>query len=207
MPPETKPASRNTRAGGPGKRERNKAANRAAILEAAQACFLELGYEVTSIRDVIRRTNLAAGTFYNYFTDKQSLLQALVESHMRALTADLVARRRRAGSLEEFVHRAYVAAFTAVAADPVLHTLLIKNEHAIAGFAESGPLGMSTAALRADIADAIQRKLLPAIDVDALTAAFYGVGYELARLISEQPERCPEQTADFATRLFLRGLA
>ena len=78
MPPETKPASRNTRAGGPGKRERNKAANRTAILEAAQACFLELGYEATSIRDVIRRTNLAAGTFYNYFTDKQSLLLSLI---------------------------------------------------------------------------------------------------------------------------------
>lgn len=207
MPPETKPASRNTRAGGPGKRERNKAANRTAILEAAQACFLELGYEATSIRDVIRRTNLAAGTFYNYFTDKQSLLRELVESHMRVLTRDLVARRRNARNLEVFVHGAYLTAFTAVAADPVLHTLMIKNEHAIAGFAESGPLGMSTAALRADIADAIQRKLLPAIDVDALTAAFYGVGYELGRLISEQPERCPEQTAEFATRLFLRGLA
>ena len=46
-----------------GKRERNKAANRTAILEAARRCFLELGYEAVTIRDVIRLSGLAAGTF------------------------------------------------------------------------------------------------------------------------------------------------
>ena len=45
-----------------GKRERNKIANRAAILDAARDCFLENGYEGVTVRDVIRKTGLAAGT-------------------------------------------------------------------------------------------------------------------------------------------------
>ena len=50
----------------PGRREQTKAANRAAILEAALEVFGELGYDAASVRDVIRRTDLASGTFYNY---------------------------------------------------------------------------------------------------------------------------------------------
>jgi AcrR family transcriptional regulator len=50
-----------------GRRERTKAANRAALLEAARDAFGELGFEATGVRDIVRRTDLASGTFYNYF--------------------------------------------------------------------------------------------------------------------------------------------
>jgi len=53
------------------KRERTKASNRAAILEAARDVFAELGYDAATVRDIVRRTDLASGTFYNYFPDKE----------------------------------------------------------------------------------------------------------------------------------------
>ena len=46
----------------PGKREQTKLANRQAILDAARAVFRELGYEVATVRDIIRRTGLSVGT-------------------------------------------------------------------------------------------------------------------------------------------------
>ena len=49
-----------------GRRARTKARNREAILAAARQVFAELGYEAASVRDIIRRTDLASGTFYNY---------------------------------------------------------------------------------------------------------------------------------------------
>ena len=52
-----------------GRRERTKQANRAAILDAARDVFAEIGYGAATVRDVIRRTGLAAGTVYNYFPD------------------------------------------------------------------------------------------------------------------------------------------
>ena len=64
---------------GAGKREQTKAANRAAILRAAREVFSDIGYGAASVRDIVRRTDLASGTFYNYFPDKESVLRALVD--------------------------------------------------------------------------------------------------------------------------------
>ncbi len=190
----------------PGKRERNKAENRRAILAAAQACFLERGYQTTCIRDVIRLTGLSTGTFYNYFPDKPSLLHALVAEHIESLTGELVRIRRTATDLRGFVHGAYLAAFSAVVEDPVLHTLMLNNEAAIAGLYDTSPMGISIQALREDIADAIERKLMPPVDIDLLAAAFYGVGYEMSRVLAEQPQRSPQDAARFATQIFLGGI-
>ena len=60
-----------------GKREQTKQNNREAILEAAKVVFADLGYGATSVRDIIRRTGLASGTFYNYFKSKEEVFEAL----------------------------------------------------------------------------------------------------------------------------------
>ena len=62
-----------------GRRERTKAANRAALVDAARAAFGTLGYEAAGVRDIVRRTDLASGTFYNYFPDKDAVFRAVVE--------------------------------------------------------------------------------------------------------------------------------
>src|SRR6185436_1007303 len=54
-----------------GKREQTKVQNRQAILDAARDVFGEKGYEAATVRDIIRRTGLAAGTFYNYYRSKE----------------------------------------------------------------------------------------------------------------------------------------
>ena len=75
-----------------GKRERTKAANREAILVAARRVFSDIGYGAASVRDVVRETDLATGTFYNYFPDKESVLRALVDE----ITVEARARVRAA---------------------------------------------------------------------------------------------------------------
>ena len=57
-----------------GKREQTKQANRRAILDAGAAVFADLGYGAASVRAIVRRPDLATGTFYNYFPDKQDLV-------------------------------------------------------------------------------------------------------------------------------------
>ncbi|WP_243140183.1 TetR/AcrR family transcriptional regulator [Candidatus Syntrophocurvum alkaliphilum] len=41
--------------------------------------FIEKGYFNTSIRDIIARSGVGTGTFYNYFIDKEDILKALLE--------------------------------------------------------------------------------------------------------------------------------
>jgi AcrR family transcriptional regulator len=191
---------------GAGKREQNKQANRAAILEAARRCFLREGYDAVTVRDVIRLTGLASGTFYNYFPDKESLFRALVEARMQRLTGELVQVRRNARTPEDFVRGAYLAAFRAITDDPVLYKLMLRNDAVVRSMYEDSVLGISTRALKQDLQDAVRRGLFPPMDVDYLAAAFFGAGYEMGRVLAQQPGHDPEEAATFAARLFLGGI-
>src|SRR5882672_1775523 len=99
-----------------GKRERNKAQNRASILDAARDVFTELGYDAATVRDVIRRTRLGSGTFYNYFPDKESVFRALLqESEERRL--EWLAKVQRGGGYEEYLRDSFRAYFEFVVTD------------------------------------------------------------------------------------------
>ena len=58
--------------------------------------FAELGYDAAGVRDVIRRTELASGTFYNYFPDKESVFQAVLDESAQEVRRRLRAVRARA---------------------------------------------------------------------------------------------------------------
>lgn len=189
-----------------GKRESNKETNRAAILEAAKRVFLESGFDAVTIRDVIRQTELAAGTFYNYFRSKEELLRALIEERVLQFTEELKAVRRQARSLDEFLHGAYLAAFTAIVQEPVLYNLMMRNEMAVRSLYKESVVGISLRALREDIDDAIRRGIMPALDAESLAAALFGAGYEMGRVLAESPDKDPQAAARFATRLFLGGI-
>ena len=98
-------------AGVAGRRERTKAANRAAILAAALDVFAEEGYEAAGVRDIIRRTELASGTFYNYFPDKEAIFRALAEETGSEARRRVRAARWRARTAEEFVEGGFRAFF------------------------------------------------------------------------------------------------
>lgn len=54
------------------------AAKRAAILDAAQACFLEHGYASTSMDMVAARASVSKATIYAHFTGKDQLFGAII---------------------------------------------------------------------------------------------------------------------------------
>ena len=56
-----------------------KSAYREAILDAAEAVFLRVGYSETKMADIASQAGFAVGTLYNYFESKQAVFAALVE--------------------------------------------------------------------------------------------------------------------------------
>src|ERR1700741_1384620 len=99
-----------------GKREQTKVQNRQAILDAAREVFSELGYETATVRDIIRRTGLAAGTFYNYFRAKEEVHAPLAPAAPRRFAPVLKQLRAEAPDPERFV-RAAIRAYFAFVAD------------------------------------------------------------------------------------------
>jgi AcrR family transcriptional regulator len=191
----------------PGRRERTKAANRTAILEAALAVFGELGYDAASVRDVIRRTDLASGTFYNYFPDKEAIFRALVEQ-----TGDEARRRVRsarvnARSAREFVEDAYRAYFEFMVEDPATSAFLRRNAGTIPAFFGDRVVPQGTDELAEDLREAMARGELPGVDVDYCAHAMIAVGLELGTRMLERDPPDVEGATRFATELFLGGMA
>src|SRR5215212_5827649 len=91
-----------------GRREERKAQNRAKLLDAARTVFAEKGLGEATARDIVRETDLASGTFYNYFRDKEDAFIALLEEMAERSRALVRAQRREPGvSVEERVANAY----------------------------------------------------------------------------------------------------
>ncbi len=90
-----------------GKREQTKLANRQMILDAARAVFAELGYETATVRDIIRRTGLSVGAFYNYYRSKEEVYEALSDDGARRFRPILQAQYDAAdGDFETYIRGA-----------------------------------------------------------------------------------------------------
>jgi AcrR family transcriptional regulator len=189
-----------------GKRELTKASNRAAILDAAREVFAELGFDAATVRDVVRRTDLASGTFYNYFPDKESVLRALLEDSAREWRRRVREARAQARTLEDFVGSGYRAFFAFIADDPTLFAVLRRNAPIIRGLVEDPMLGAGLDELEDDLGSAIDRGRMPEVDVEYMTAAMAGVAFEVGiRMVTREPLDV-ESAAAFATDLFLGGI-
>lgn len=189
-----------------GKREETKASNRQAIIDAARRVFAELGYGATTVRDIIRATDLASGTFYNYFKSKEEVYQALRDETALRVRPRLRAERIRARTFEEFISGTFRTFFDFVKNDhetfatmrqnPELQRVRIDTPEVVAGFDE----------LRIDLERAIANGVMPDTDPDLLMASIVGVAFEIANHMVARDDLSVDDAAKFATALFLGGV-
>ena len=189
-----------------GRRERTKAANRAAILAAARELFSVHGYDAVSVRDIVRRTELASGTFYNYFPDKRSIFGALVEETGAEARRRVREARRGADSAEGFIERGYGAFFAFIASDPGTFAFLRRNVTTIREDFGDAFMPAGLAELEADLRGAIARGELPELDVSYCARAMLAAGLELGQELLERDPPDVAGATRFATALFAGGL-
>ena len=190
-----------------GKRELTKVQNRQAILDAAREVFGELGYEASTVRDIIRRTGLAAGTFYNYYRSKEEVHAALADDGARRFAPILKAIRARKVGFEGFVREAIEAYFAFMADE---HNSWIARRPAgephltIQG--ETPEMAAVFAEVRGAIEEAIASGQGPAADPDYIAAACIAIAREVGdRMLTRRPIDTAA-AADFAVAMILHGL-
>lgn len=59
------------------------------IIDAAEELFYSVGYDETSVSDIVKAIGVAQGTFYNYFASKEAVLEGLVKRHVSKISAKL----------------------------------------------------------------------------------------------------------------------
>ena len=190
-----------------GKREQTKLANRRAILDAAREVFAELGYESATVRDIVRRTGLASGTFYNYFRSLDEVFEALADDGAARFRPILRACWEASNSFEGYLRAAIQAYFDFMA-----------DEHE--AWQSHRPAGEKHPQMRVQTPEmervfdevrdaflqAMEHDAAPRVDADYLAAACIAMAREVGDKMLERRPIDTAAAADFAVKLIMGGI-
>lgn len=189
----------------PGKRAQTREQNRRIILDAARRVFAELGYGPTTVRDIVRATPLASGTFYNYFSSKEEVFQAIRDETAAALRPTLREARAKAETLDAFIAATFRTFLAHIAENRAGLTGVPRHQVHVQADAPEVFAGLDE--LKEDLEAAVARGLLPRVDMAFLSAAMMGVAFELAEAMQKREPLDPEAATRFATALITGGIA
>jgi AcrR family transcriptional regulator len=101
----------------------------AEILDAALACFAELGYDATRVRHIAQRAGVSDAALYRHYPSKEAVALALFSTHMRRMAEAFTAIAKDATmSVQERVRALVVANLDARAADPNAHAFILGHQ-------------------------------------------------------------------------------
>lgn len=75
-----------------GRRQAESERKRERILEAAQACLGELGYARATVTEIARRAGVSNGLLYQFFRNKEDLVERVLEETLRDWVREMVPR-------------------------------------------------------------------------------------------------------------------
>jgi AcrR family transcriptional regulator len=190
-----------------GRREERKAQNRAKLLEAAKKVFAEKGLGEATARDIVRETDLATGTFYNYFKDKEDAFRALLQELTdKARAAVRPPRLDPDLNVAERIEGAYRAYFEFVVEERQLFEVFRRNAGAIAVMPGEGLFESGIGDLFEDLGQWVVAGDLPQVDVDYLATAMVGAGFQVAVHLVDREPPYVDCAARFCGRLFMGGV-
>jgi len=191
-----------------GKRETNKETNRIKIIESGIEIFSKKGISETTVRDIIRNTGLASGTFYNYFKNKEEVLIAALDDAAYDLAKMLEKGRKKANNLEEFIEFQVDPFFEMVAKLPELFFILSTNLEAVDRFTIQTPqMTLAIEDLKKDLELAIKNKIIPDVDIDYFSAVFSSVVEGVAiEYVTNNKKTDLELAKDFCVNCLVKSL-
>jgi len=192
------------------RRTARKLENRGKLLGAARKVFSDKGYAAATARDIVRETDLASGTFYNYFDDKEAAFRAVLEEF--TTEARTIAREQRVKpgvGVEDRLYNAYRAFFELVVSDPQTFEFLRRNSDVIAYL---GAEDMFEDAVRELVEDMREWAAAGEIPQSAerwfpyVARSLAGGAFQIGAQMSGATESDVDATARFCARLLLNGL-
>lgn len=188
------------------KRDQNKKANRDALLASARAVLSQLGYGAATVRDIVRGSGLAPGSFYNYFHDKEAVFEALVAEIMQPLAENLRRSRREAETVEAFLRAPFALAAEVALKDPDNALLIARNQtifRRIFYLADSKTDIQKD--LEKDLLDWTALRRIQPHDAALMAETMIALGVDLVVQVSQAPETA-EARISFLVSLFRNSL-
>jgi AcrR family transcriptional regulator len=192
------------------RRAQKKQENREKLVTAARKVFAEKGLAAATARDIVRETDLASGTFYNYFDDKDDAFRAVFDEWAEQARATAREKRLQPGiSLEERIYDAYRSYFELVVADPQMFELMRRNADAIAMLGSEDLFATAVNEFVEDMEQWVTEGELP-VEIQQwlphIARSLAGGGFQIAAHMADAGASDVDTTARFCTRLMLDGL-
>ncbi len=163
------------------KRQQNKANNWSLIINAGIKVFLEKGISNATVRDIIRKTSLASGTFYNYFKSKEEVLIAALDESAIEIGQELRSQRKDAKNLEEFIYSQINPFFEFARDHSELFMIMSSNLNDVKAFSVETPMmTLEIESLKEDIIIGINNGILPDVDPDYFCSVIQSVSEGIA---------------------------
>ena len=109
-------------------------AKRGQILKGAMQCFMENGFDATSMNEVCREAGVSKGTLYVYFTDKVDLFEALVAEERDRMFEGIEALLKQDLPLRE-----KLVLFGRLMVEVLCSDRVIRSQRIVAGIVERMP--------------------------------------------------------------------
>ncbi len=192
-----------------GKRAQNKKAVRDRLLAEGRQHFSTLGYEYTTVADIVAACGLGRGTFYNYFSDVKELFEVIVEDMNIKIGQTIKQSRKDSRSLYDFFYNSFLSYFDFVSSG-IMREFHQKNQAYIRSASyKSDAIRTIVADLQADLNElGLGDKFREYTELQLLSYVFVGTPSELyLNNMSVNSHLDNAKVAAFLAQLFTSGLA
>jgi AcrR family transcriptional regulator len=189
------------------KRDVTRKQNRAAIETAAWEVFCTIGMDAATIRDIVKRSGVSPGTFYNYFQTKEAIFAVLSQNVLDRIRTETRVARARAKSLEELLFLSYGAYLNALRSIDGALAFIDRNQHHIRSQLHPSP---AMSGLAAELEQDLRRFVSPSTtsqqDRMLMASIIIAAGAESVLHAVGKP-RSMRYLREFLSKFMLRGLS
>ncbi len=192
----------------PGRREQKKRENRKLIIRAAEELFIEKGVEQTTVADIIERSGLARGTFYNYFEKKEDIWRYLLMKVFQKSNEMITANAGMAAGRDEFMYTSFLSFLRVIMTNETTTALIVRNQVALRSALFSGADAFTvTGILEQNLRASGYFGHLDDREMKFLGFSAIGAGLEIVvQTYIQKIPATPESLAAFLSSLFLDGI-
>lgn len=98
-------------------------AKRQQILDGAKRVFMKMGFDAASMNDVTREAGVSKGTLYVYFTNKEELFSAMIETERAAFVASVRTALAEHDDVEDGLYEFGMSFITHTTGDKVINAM------------------------------------------------------------------------------------
>jgi AcrR family transcriptional regulator len=154
----------------PNRRDRRKLATRQILLDATQALLASRSMDALSVDEIVMRADVAKGTFYNHFSDKDALARELA-SHVRTRLENEITRTNEGiDDPAQRIARAFCCVLRFCLGAPDQAAAMMKLFPRA-----TDPAAPMNAGVRRDVADGLAQGRIVAPSEDVAVACIVGV--------------------------------